>query len=230
MVFVFFVSAVPAAKANTNSFPVHLVGTYMSRSFASEYYSFGADGRYTNVVWLCSRGNSRDFGIAALSGKTIALTPEDPRDKEEPLVPVKWGDRQYLIRVDEMTNFCSAINMGAEPRDSEMGDFLMRRDDWKLPVTGQPELPPEYGKYFLTKAAKGKITEVIDNQSAWINLGTDHGLMAGMKLIGSGGFYVVEQAYGRQARVKLLHSQRKPAVGHVVSTAYTDKAEKWDKK
>jgi hypothetical protein len=195
----------------------------MKRYTFSEYYKFGADGKYTNIVWLCSRGNSRDFGTATLAGDLIRLRPENLGEKEELMVPVKWGKRQYLIRPDELTNFCSAINLGGEPRDSHIGEFLMREGDWDIPVSGRPDLPAGYEGFLLSKTATGKVTEVIDNTSVWIDLGSEHGLKPGMKLLGNGGFLIVEQVYGRQSRAKVRQGDRRPSTGHLVTTAYSDK-------
>jgi hypothetical protein len=219
----FIVLDAASTQAGTNSFPAHLAGRYTKRYTWPETYLFGADGRYTNVIWLCSQGNSRDLGRASLLQGTILLTPDDPREKEEPLVPVKWGERQYLIRASEMTNFCSAINLGAEPRDSYIGKFLMRENDWMIPVSGRPELPAHLAKYLLEKPLTGKVTEVIDQSSAWINLGREHGLEVGMELLGGNGSrLVVEQAYGRQSRVGVNRSDKLPGVGIVVTSVYSD--------
>ena len=57
------------------------------------------------------------------------------------LVPVSWGERQYLIPPDKIPEFVSAINHGREPRKNVHGRFLLRDGDEARPVTGLPSLP-----------------------------------------------------------------------------------------
>ena len=161
------------AAAETNRFPAELAGTYVAERGVSVYYMFGANGVYTNVLWACSQGNSRAVGTAFLSNNLVAFVADHPRYARDPVLPVKWGERQYLIRPDEIAEFCSAVNLGSEPRESSRGEFLLRDEDWKKPVKGRPELPAEFQKHLFTKPPAGKVTEVIDEKSAWINLGSD---------------------------------------------------------
>lgn len=59
------------------------------------------------------------------------------------LVPVAWGERQYLIPIDRIAEFVSAINHGEEPRHSDRERFLLRAGDAKKPVPGLPALSLE---------------------------------------------------------------------------------------
>jgi len=56
-------------------------------------------------------------------------------------VPIRWGDRQYLVPVDELKSFAAEIDRGGEPREGPHGSFYLREDDWKIPVSGRPGLP-----------------------------------------------------------------------------------------
>jgi hypothetical protein len=140
---------------------------------------------------------------------------------------VKWGDRQYLLDADEIAYFSSSIKDGSEPRTSSAGSFLLRYGDWQKPVSGRPELPPEYAKSSKQKPLKGKVVEVIDHSSGWIDLGAEHGLVAGIELRGAGpngkGSFIVEQTYDRQSRIKARDVGTPLRVGLVVSTPSADK-------
>jgi hypothetical protein len=197
--------------------------------FMANYFYLGTNGTYTNVWWACSRGNSRETGSATLSNNVIVCTPANRGFTQELLVPVRWGERLYLVSSEEMQAFCLAVTEGIEPRRNSFGDYLLRNGDWDRPAPGQPELPSEYAKFMrsppprkeervvrATKALQGKITEVMDAGTAWIDLGSEHGLSAGMRLAGigdQGGMTcIVDQVYGRQSRVKVT-SRNRPRVG-----------------
>ena len=226
-IFVFMTALSPVASANTNAFPAHLAGTYQMGTGINTSLYLGADGRYTNVLWGCSRGNSRTVGIANFSSNEIVFTPDDAISSTAPLTPVKWGERQYLLYADEIAYFSSSIKDGSEPRTSSDGSFLLRYGDWHKPVSGRPELPTEHAKPSKQKPIKGKVTEVVDETSAWINLGTEHGLVAGAELRNAGpngkGSFIVEQAYERQSRIKVKDVGTPFRVGLVVSTPSVDK-------
>ena len=226
-IFVFMTALSPVASANTNAFPAHLAGAYQMGIGISTYLYLGADGRYTNILWACSRGNSRTVGIANLSSNKIVFTPDDARSSKEPLTPVKWGDRQYLLDADEIASFSASIKDGLEPRTFSDGSFLLRNGDWQKPVSGRPELPTEHAKPSKQKLIKGKVVEVIDDSSGWIDLGAEHGLVAGTELRGVGpngkGSFTVEQTYERQSRIKTKDVGAPFRVGLFVSTPSVDK-------
>lgn len=58
------------------------------------------------------------------------------------LVPVRWGERQYMIPPDRIPAFVSTINHGYEPRRHPFGTYLLRDGDEAKPVAGLPVLPP----------------------------------------------------------------------------------------
>ncbi|HEY0660871.1 MAG TPA: hypothetical protein VGD21_06105 [Lysobacter sp.] len=57
------------------------------------------------------------------------------------VVPVRWGERRYLIPSSQMLDFVNAVNQGFEPRAGAMGRFLLARGDESKPVDGLPTLP-----------------------------------------------------------------------------------------
>lgn len=60
------------------------------------------------------------------------------------LLPVRWGERSYLVPPDQLLAFVNAINRGIEPRERMHGGWYLRVADEERPVAGLPALPPEY--------------------------------------------------------------------------------------
>jgi hypothetical protein len=62
-------------------------------------------------------------------------------------IPIKLGDRLYLVPPGEMIDFAAAINSGKEPvlentaKKVLCSTFFLRDSDWKKPVAGLPEFP-----------------------------------------------------------------------------------------
>jgi hypothetical protein len=57
-------------------------------------------------------------------------------------VAIRWGGRQYLVSADELKSFAAEIDRGGEPRGGPLGSFYLRKEDWTLPGSGRPDLPP----------------------------------------------------------------------------------------
>ncbi len=76
------------------------------------------------------------------------------------LIPVSWGERQYLIPPDRMSEFVSALNHGFEPQDSREGMFLLRDGDAAKPVAGLPSISPERQAQVRRRAIEARITSV----------------------------------------------------------------------
>jgi len=75
-------------------------------------------------------------------------------------LPVIWGDRHYLIATDEVVKFANAINAGFEPRETEWGEFLLRRGDATKPASGYPNLPSEYSEYLLKHPIDAEVSSI----------------------------------------------------------------------
>ena len=102
----------------------------------------------------------------------------------------------------------------------------MRENDWDLPVTGSPDLPPAPNnpsetKTTTAKPARGKIIEVIDQSTAWVDLGSDHGAAVGRTLTNSKRkptTYVFQRVYERQS-IAYVRSGDAPRLGDAVTTS-----------
>jgi hypothetical protein len=57
---------------------------------------------------------------------------------ERQYLSVHWGQRHYLIEVNEWSRFVKALRSGAEPRHERDGPFLLRAGDELLPVEDLP--------------------------------------------------------------------------------------------
>lgn len=78
----------------------------------------------------------------------------------EVLVPVRWGERRYLIAPDEFADFSDSINGGYEPRSSMLGRVWLHEGDWRLEAEDRPDLPPEFRHYLLAQPLETTIVAV----------------------------------------------------------------------
>jgi hypothetical protein len=114
-----------------------------------------ADGTYGFVWSGCLGTYSRSTGRAFLrrGGLDLETLSEGPGNHvpvaKESFRPVRWGKRHYLVPLGDLMSFVNAVNLGREPRDGAHGLHYLRQDDWKLPVTGLPDLPEPYRGYLL---------------------------------------------------------------------------------
>ncbi len=96
--------------------------------------------------------------------------------------PVRWGARLYLVPTNKVPIFCDDINLGFEPRNKMYGFYYLRKSDCDQPTSGKPSLPGEWSKYVLDRPVSGKVSELVSKQEAWIDVGSELGLMVGMEL------------------------------------------------
>jgi hypothetical protein len=145
-------------------------------------------GRFS-FVWLgCGGVYDQNTGGAKIEAGHLILTPDKPNVREgfrgtaTDLIPIRWGERLYLIPEAERRQFCNDVNQGSEPRDVAHGSFYIRRDDWKKKVTGLPIVPKEWESLLLKKPLHGKVIEVLGDDRARVDLGSDSGVWKGMQL------------------------------------------------
>lgn len=112
------------------------------------------------------------------------------------LLPVSWGSRIYLIPADDIVAFCNNINEGQEPRNSEYGNFFLRRGDEKMAVSGFPKVPEEFRSYLLATPIEATVVAVSPTSTRpsiadWkfkdtpitLDVGSKQGLRVGMELL-----------------------------------------------
>jgi hypothetical protein len=117
--------------------------------------------------------------ITTVAGE-IRLSPH-AEQQPSALIPIHWGARTYLVEATSFLDFCNDINAGSEPRTDTGGSAYLKAGDEKKTVAGLPSLPAPWSDFLLKQSLEGKVIKVI-GQSAQINLGSDDGLRAGMRL------------------------------------------------
>ncbi len=116
----------------------------------------------------------------------------EPLRTEFSLLPVKWGERLYLIDEGDLRRFCNAINLGLEPRsglisDPYYGSFFLRESDLEKSTAGEPKLPAEWLPFLVSESLTATIIAIETQdktQIATIDRGSHDGLKVGMKLLG----------------------------------------------
>lgn len=65
------------------------------------------------------------------------------------LIPVRWGERSYLLTERQFDDFCNAFDHGREPRKESWGFFFMRMGDERRAAPGKPPVPEGYERLLL---------------------------------------------------------------------------------
>jgi hypothetical protein len=145
------------------------------------------DGRFSWTASGCW-SYQKEYGFVRRIDGALSLQPI-PHDQHEvtklllmPLYPVRWGARAFLLRNDQILDFCNAINQGPEPGKILNVDCYHQGDYWPKNLEGQPELPGEWNSYLLKKPVFATITHVRDDGNAPINRGSEDGIKKGMHL------------------------------------------------
>ena len=116
------------------------------------------------------------------------------------LIPIRWGDRRYLIPEDEMVDFCNHINSGSQSI-SRAARFLRHVDDREKKSRGIPKVPPKYQPYLLREPIDAEVvwigkTAILERNDRWppgkhrvtkvqLNRGKTDGLLPGIELFHS---------------------------------------------
>ena len=116
-------------------------------------------------------------------------------------LPVKWGEKRYLIPSEDIIGFCNNINHGREPRTGCWGSFFLNEEDYDKKVQGLPDIPEKYKPYILKKPINAKIVKVgktfkknLDSDLRYVlvtlNVGLVEGVLEGLEFqINEPGFY-----------------------------------------
>jgi hypothetical protein len=164
-------------------------------------------GRYHYRYGTHTGFDAESEGRYAVADGVIRLIPErsSSPDTLEPtwrtLVPIRWGDRLYLIPERHRVAFCSDVNRGIEPGYLRRGKLDFMEANRHLPAGVMPELPAAWRSYLLAKPVAGTITEVLPDSSALVDRGERDGIKAGMILMSE----ERQGSYNLPARVMVLN-------------------------
>jgi hypothetical protein len=109
-----------------------------------------ARSRWSGGILGRGASTTRDAGLSALDRLREILS--EPPWHPPGMVPVRWGQRRYLVLKSEGLEFCNLVSRGLEPRTIAHGEVLLAVGDWNLPAPGLPEVPLAWTKYLLTRA------------------------------------------------------------------------------
>jgi len=122
------------------------------------------------------------------------------------LIPIRWGERTYLVPTSDVVGFCNEVNGGSEPRNQIHGRYLLRRGDETKSATNNPTLPAEFQVYLLQRPVMATITRTgktitrpgdpdfkLKDTMVTINAGVQHGLHPEMELYVTEPDFLVEK-------------------------------------
>jgi hypothetical protein len=95
-------------------------------------------------LYDANEGNIKVLPDGILKLEFAHIDDGRPTGFPDRLMPVRWGERRYLIPPSAMPDFVAAINQGNEPRADSHGRFLMAEGDELKNVDGLPGLPAEH--------------------------------------------------------------------------------------
>lgn len=155
--------------------------------------------RWTGCMGIYDR-NMGTFSIGEDGVMTLEFELENNREgfrgSGEAFIPIRWGERRYLVAKERLASFCDAVNLGSEPRDGPHGGVYLREGDWDLAVTGAPDLPEAAAAMVLPHRVNAKVVlvgEAIEGESAFggrpvlhtpitLDKGKNDGLVLGITL------------------------------------------------
>lgn len=193
-----------------------------------------AKGNFTFQWNGCLGAYDKNEGTVNVEEGVLHIVPRKPNLREgfrgtpTEFYPVRWGARLYLIPTNEIVEFCSDVNQGSEPRRENQGRYYLRQNDAAKPVSGKPAVPEAWTKFFLEKPIRGKITELIGKQEAWLDKGSAEGLLAGMILTAQQHGELmfaqvqIEAVEKNRCRIKCRWRESALAVGQIVSSRFHD--------
>jgi hypothetical protein len=188
------------------------IGQLKGHAWAGEYRE--GDGLGVNISLIlapksgylfewhgCLGLYDRNYGAVTNRNGRLRLSFTFANDRKgfqgiaEEFIPVPWGKRCYLIPSDDVIGFCNAVNSAAEPREAQLGRYLLRQGDEKIKVTGEPTVPAAYRTCLLKSPVKAEIVKVgpsttrpsvcdwkFKDTPVTLNVGKNSGLLPGMEL------------------------------------------------
>ncbi|GJM25179.1 MAG: hypothetical protein DHS20C16_15940 [Phycisphaerae bacterium] len=177
--------------------PSELIARFSCGSgYEGEVFDLKGDGSFDFTHYSCTFSQKcsgqykLESGVVVLTAdgsypslfakfKNSRLKPVKWRTRR--LVPLAWGDRMYLIEEGGHVEFCNQVNEGWEPRNRIHGRFLLRTDDWEIPVNEKPGLPNEYTDHLIDAPCEAKVLSQKEHVLR-LDKGSREGVFVGMRL------------------------------------------------
>jgi hypothetical protein len=163
-----------------------LAGEYFfSDGFESETLRISNRRRFTLAYTNCTGGYRIRGDATLVEGHVVLGTGFAyrflPARRLIDLIPIRWGDRLYLVPKDAGESFCTHVNLRGSS-GYPGGTFYIRSGDEKKQVDGLPSVPEEWETMLLATPLVGRIVEVMKPGRARVNLGYKNGIWNGMVL------------------------------------------------
>ena len=191
---------------------------------------------YLNFYTCLPELRSLDYGSVSVTPNYILLTSHSSKlnGQVKKYLPVKWGERRYLVPESEVAKFYQFVaGYGWKQDEYVVFDFFLKDDDVEKPITGMPVFPRGYER-FVKKPIEATITQVLrrevkteqsyDGSPAYeshtfvrLNVGTANGVKRGMT------FNVVESE--DYEKVELLQIGRNSSTGVLIRSLDENKQE-----
>jgi len=163
---------------------------------ANVWLTLASENGFTVTWYGCLGLYDQNHGTVAMDGNHIKFSFTFDMESgyignyASERIPIRWGERLYLIPTDGIVRFCNAINSGKEPRNGPHGQFFLRRGDWEKEAPGKPELPKEFMPYLLDKPVDAAIVSIKNTREERVgkiatvvmDKGKEAGLLPGMEL------------------------------------------------
>jgi len=104
-----------------------------------------------------------NYGTITATPDNILLTSQTSKRNGQTTkyLPVKWGERHYLVPESEVAQFYKFVaGYGWKKDEYVFFSFLLKNDDTEKPIVGMPVFPRGYER-FVKKPIQARITEVL---------------------------------------------------------------------
>lgn len=111
-------------------------GEYYMGFYWSWHLSIRADSTFALEIFDDMGGYHQFAGSVVVENNQFRLVTSD-KDFDEPteLIPVKWGQRRYIIDAKMVDSFCYDMSQGWEPREFVIGGpFYLKENHWEKPA------------------------------------------------------------------------------------------------
>ena len=168
--------------------PNELYGDYYFGDGLGANYalSITLDHRFTYRESGCSGEYGRNQGSWKLNVDRLELRPEKPSKQDSfevnvRFVPIKWGERLYLVDENETPGFCAALKHDSNRWEDIHGQDFVKLAGRKLPSTkGKLVIPARYRTFYEQGAITTKVVRVEKNQTILLDKGSADRITPGM--------------------------------------------------